>query len=66
MKKKKSRFSPRQIWQHNSFRGMAVLAKRNMRIIQVADTATTKSRQIAFRIDNLLVELEESLKERNE
>ena len=66
MKKNKSRFTPREIWKHNGFRGMAMLAKKNMWTIYESSTATAKSKSIAFRISSLLFELEESLKERNE
>lgn len=61
-----SRFTSKQIWVHNSFAGHARMMQSQASCIIGSATATKKSKELAFQIQNLAHELGESLKERAE
>lgn len=53
-------------WRHCSFLGYCAMGRQHMRVISAADTTTSHSKHLATHISNLLQELAESLKERND
>jgi hypothetical protein len=64
--KKKSRFTTKEIWRHNSFSGHARMMHSQAIGIRCARTTKPAAQMIARQIEELALELLDALKERNE
>jgi hypothetical protein len=58
------KFTRKEIWQHNSFFGSAVMTEKNMSRIIRSDTATPEAKQIATLIWYEAQKLYDALKKR--
>lgn len=65
-KKLMSKFTRREVWQHNGLRGSVAMSKAQMRKIITSKTATATAKGLAAEIEFQLSVLQTHLKERAE